>query len=245
MENFWHSSDTIPPGFGFSHFDAFHLSWLGLFLIVLVTNVILYRKLGQTGRERWRKIVGALLVADEMFMVIPLLITGRYTAAYLPLHLCSINIWVSAVHSRKPSKLLGNFLYTVGIPGALAALLFPTWTKLPLANYMLWHSFTVHILLVMYPAVQTMAGDIRPEGKLIPKTLALLGVFAAAACVVNLLFDTNFMFLRYARAGNPLYIFQEAWGSHLYGFPVLGAAVIIVMYVPMGIIRKFRQKNSK
>ena len=125
MENFWHTSDTIPAGFGFSHFDGFHLSWLGVFLAVLIGNVILYRKLGEKGRERWRRIVAALLVADELYMLIPMLITGRFSVDYLPFQLCSINIWVSAVHAWKPGKLLGNFLYTVGIPGALAALLFP------------------------------------------------------------------------------------------------------------------------
>lgn len=241
MENFWHTSDTIPAGFGFSHFDGFHLSWLGVFLAVLIGNVILYRKLGEKGRERWRRIVAALLVADELYMLIPMLITGRFSVDYLPFQLCSINIWVSAVHAWKPGKLLGNFLYTVGIPGALAALLFPTWTKLPLANYMLWHSFTVHILLILYPAVLTAAGDIRPEVKQIPGTLGLLAVFAAAAWLMNHFFDTNFMFLRYASKGNPLYIFKEVFGNHLWGFPILGTAVIAVMFAPVLLIRKLKR----
>ena len=33
----------------------------------------------------------------------------------------------------------------------------------------------------------------------------------------------------YAEKGNPLYWFEQNWGSHLYGFPVLIAAVIAVM----------------
>lgn len=47
------------------------------------------------------------------------------------------------------------------------------------------------------------------------------------------LFGTNFMFLMYAEAGNPLMWFEKTFGSYLVGFPVLGAAVILVMYTPV------------
>jgi len=59
---------------------------------------------------------------------------------------------------------------------------------------------------------------------------------------INLLLNTNFMFLMSADEGNPLYIFQQLWGNHLYGFPVLIAAVLIVMYVPLVIFRKIKSK---
>lgn len=243
MEHFWDTWETIPKGMGFSHFDSFHLSWLGLFAMILVGNCLLYRKLGQNGRKRWRKIVALLLAADELFMLIPMLITGRFHVSYLPFHLCSINIWLIVIHAWKPGKLLDNFLYTVGIPGALAALLFPSWTRYPIANYMLWHSFTVHILLIVYPVVLTVAGEIRPEPKMIPKTLGLLLAFGAAAMAVNRIFDTNFMFLRYASKSNPLYWFETTMGNHLWGFLVLGAAVIFVMYVPLVFIRRRKEKR--
>ena len=47
-------------------------------------------------------------------------------------------------------------------------------------------------------------------------------------CDVNLLLDTNYMFLMYADPGNPLYLFEQMWGNHLYGFPILITAVLIV-----------------
>ena len=186
-----------------------------------------------------------LLLVDEVYKLIPMLITGRFLVDYLPFHLCSINIFLIALHTQRPSRVLGNFLYTVCIPGALAALLFPSWTALPPANYMSLHSFTVHILLAAYPIVLTVCGDIKPEFKDLPKTMVLLVISAVIALILNLIFGTNFMFLMWADEGNPLKLFEQMWGSHLLGFPVLIVAVIVVMYALVWICRTFKSHNKK
>lgn len=243
MEYFWYTSDTIPKGLGYSHYSGLHLAWLAALLLVTVLCSLHYRKLGSRGRGIWRKTVAMLLIADELFKLIPMLILGTFDISYLPFHLCSINIFIIAYHAWKPGKLLDNFLYIVCIPGALAALLFPTWTKLPALNYMCIHSFTVHILLVLYPVVLVAGGEIKPDIRKLPMVLMLLAGFAAVALVMNLVFDVNFMFLMRAGKGNPLYWFQEAWGSHLLGFPVIIGALILLMYVPVEIYHKYKKKK--
>lgn len=242
MNYFLDTTETIPSGVGFSRFGLLHVAWLCAFAAITIACCIWYRKLGQTGKKRWRFVVATLLVADEIFKDVMLLIGGRFTASYLPLHLCSINIILIAVHACKPSRILSGYLYTVGIPGAMAALLFPTWTSLPFTNFMHLHSFTVHILLALYPIVLGAAGELKPEVKRLPQYLLLLVGMAIPIYGINLLLDTNFMFLMSADAGNPLYIFEQLWGNHLYGFPVLITAILIVMYVPLVIFRKLKKK---
>jgi len=129
----------------------------------------------------------------------------------------------------------------VSIPAATAALLFPTWTALPLGNFMHWHSFTVHILLAGYPILLTAAGDIRPQAKYIPRCLLLLLAMAIPIYGVNLALDTNFMFLMFAAEGNPLLIFENLWGNHLLGYPVLISAVLVVMHLPPWLLSKRKQ----
>lgn len=241
MDNFWCTSDNIPKGLGFSQFETFHLIWLAVMVITIVANCMIYRRLGDQGRRNWKRIVALLLIADELFKLIPMFVFDTFRLSYLPFHLCSINLFIIGWHAVKPNKLLDNFLYTVCIPGALAALLFPSWTKLPAWNYMCIHSFTVHILLVMYPVVLTATGEIKPRLKELPKTLLLLLGMAVLAYCLNLWWDTNFMFLIKADKGNPLYWFQENWGSHLLGFPVIIAAVIVVLYLPIELYHKFKK----
>lgn len=243
MQYFLETTETIESGHGFSHYDSLHLTWLAVFAVITVLNCVWYRRLGTVGKDRWKKTVALLLIADELFKVVMLVIGGRYLPTYLPLHLCSINIFVIAIHAWKPSKLLGGYLYTVGIPGTLAALLFPTWTDLPLLNFMHLHSFTVHILLALYPIALGTAGELEPQVKRLPQYLLLLVGMAIPIYGINLLLDTNFMFLMYASKGNPLYLFKQIWGNHLYGFPVLITAILIVMYVPLVIFRKIKSKR--
>lgn len=244
MKYFLDTVETVDSNMGFSHFDGMHLAWLALFVIITVVNCVWYRKLGTAGKSRWKKTVAILIVANEIFKMAMLAIGGRYELSYLPLHLCSINIFVIAIHAWKPSKLLSGFLYTVCIPGAIAALLFPTWTELPILNFMHLHSFTVHIELAMYPIVLAVAGELAPSVKQLHKYLLLLVVIAIPIYGINLLLDTNFMFLMSADPGNPLYLFEQMWGNHLYGFPVLIAAVLIVMYVPLEIYRAIKNKKT-
>ena len=245
MKYFLETSDTIQEGLGFSHFDSLHIAWLLVFAAVTVTCCIVYRKLGEDGRKKMRYVVASLCVLDEWYMVVCLLIGGNYTPDYLPFHLCSINIYLIAFHALKPNRTLENYLYLVGIPGTLAALIFPSWVKLPLENFMHLHSFTLHILLVLYPIMLTAGGDIKPEPQMLPKCLATLLGLAGVALVVNLIFDTNFMFLMEAKPGNPLYIFQQLFGNHLIGFPIIITAVILVMYLPVIILKKRRGVHNE
>lgn len=242
MEHFWKTVEVIPEGIGFAHYGPVHLCWLAAFVVLTVVNCILYRKLSEKGRKIWRIVMAVLLVLDEVYKQIPLFVQGYFTLGYLPLHLCSINIFVIAFHAFKPNKAVGNFLYTVCIPGALAALLFPTWNALPPANYMLIHSFTVHMLLCMYPVVLTVAGDIRPELRQVPKALLLLTGLAVFALICNLLMNENFMFLMYADPGNPLYLFEQMWGSHLLGFPVIIVGILLVMHTPWAVAARLKKK---
>ena len=240
MEYFLETSDTISEGLGFSLFGTIHLNWLVIAAVLITANCLLYRKLKPEGRVRWNKTVALLIIGNELFKHTMLIIGGNFLPDYLPLHLCSINIFLIAIHAWRPTVMLSNFLYTVCIPGAIAALLFPSWTKLPVANFMHLHSTTIHIMLVMYPMVLSVNGVLKPSARGIPKCLGLLLVMAGVALVANLAFDTNFMFLMEAEPGNPLYVFEQLFGSHLIGFPILITAVLLVMYVPLELYRKHK-----
>ena len=127
---------------------------------------------------------------------------------------------------------------------AIIALVFPTWTELPVLNFMHIHSFTVHILLATYPIMLTVGGDIKPSLKRLTGCVLLLLGMATVVFLINLLLDTNFMFLMYAEEGNPLLIFEELWGSHLLGFPVLLPLVMALMYGTIYGIRVLQKNND-
>lgn len=140
---------------------------------------------------------------------------------------------------RVHPRVYGTFARLIA---ATAALLFPTWTSLPAANFMFWHSTSVHILLAAYPIMLFSGGDIRPSVRYMGKCFLLLLAMAVPIYCVNLLLDTNFMFLMYAPDGNPLAWFRDHVGYHWIGFPVLLVAVFALMDVPIMLKKRKEDK---
>lgn len=241
--DFLQTVETIPPDRGFSYFGGLHLAWLAAFVLITVVCSLWYRRMNPGNRKVWKWTIAGLLLADELFKFFVLLAGGNLSWFYLPLHLCSINIFLISWHAVRPNRHLGCFLYAVCIPGALIALLFPAWNLLPVTSAMHIHSFTSHILLALYPIVLTAAGEIRPTLRQLPVSVGILLILAGIVYFINRLLGTNFMFLRYAEVGSPLAWFAYNWGSHLWGFAVIAAGVWLIMYLPLELRKKSKKFN--
>ncbi len=243
MQYFWETTGTIIKGVGFKAFDSCHIAWLIFAVIAISALSALYKKQNAEKRKITRFAVAAAILLNEIIKTVILVAVGRWTKNYLPIHLCTINIFMIAYHCFKPSKTVDNFLYSICVPGALMALLFPSWTKLPFMNFMHLHSFTIHILLMAYPIMLTVGGDIKPSAKYILKSVALLLCMAVPVYFINIILDTNYMFLMEAEKGTPLVFFKQAFGSHLVAFPVLLSLLYVLLYTPWEIAR-ISKKNG-
>ena len=242
VEYFWDSGFTVPDGVGFSLFGGGHLFWIALWLFLCGVLGYAYSKWSDGKRLLCRRILAILLLADELFKVISTVATGRFQLDYLPLHLCSINIFLILADAWRPSDSLREILYAVCLPGAFFALLFPGWSYLPLWNGLCIHSFTVHILLFFYPFL-LICGGFRPKFSRCLKLLPLCLLVVAGVYCFNQVFGTNFMFLSYAGEGNPLSLFEAALGSpgYLAGIPILCALCWLVLYGGRALLDKVKK----
>lgn len=236
--------ETIQEGMGFDLFGKVHLIWLAVFVVAAVALSIIYCKLSPKARNIMRITIASLIIADEIYKWIFLFIGDRYEHSYLPLHLCSINVFLVAFHIFKRSKLVENFLYAICVPAAIIALLTPSWTALPPGNFMHIHSFTIHILLGIYPIMLLAGGDIKPELKMAPKCLLLLLCMGVIVLGVNFLCDTNFMFLMRTDDISFLVLFENIFGAHQWAFPILLPIVLAVMYLPIVIANKLKKTKK-
>ncbi len=241
---FFKTQDSIPEGLGFSAFDLTHLLWLAAIIINCVLACIIYKRLNEKKRGIMLKIIGAAVVLEEIIKNIAVIAIGEFGYGYLPFHLCGINILLIAFDIFKPTKMVRSFLYFFCIPGAALALLFPNWTEVPFWNFFHQHSFKVHALLLMYPLMLITSGQLRLKLYDALKSLALLIAIAIPVYGLNLWWGTNFMFLMSPDTGNPLELFEKLLGSHLWGFPILLPVVMGVMYLPLFIINKIKNKKA-
>ena len=114
MSEFWYTKATMnklnPDYIRFEHFSPTHLFVTAIFIAIIAAAMIFYHKLDEKGRQKFLYIMSALLIADELWKHVLSAATGQWEWEFVPLHLCSINIFVIAFHACKPGKLTDNFL---------------------------------------------------------------------------------------------------------------------------------------
>jgi len=239
---FFVTSNNIPEGVGFQTFGLTHILWLLAGLLFCIAACIFYHKLSENKRKIMRTVLGAYIFLQEIAKNLVLIFLSEFGWGNLPFHLCGINILMISFDIIKPTKVVRSFLYYFAIPGAALALLFPNWTEMPVLNFFHIHSFTIHILLVLYPLLLVTTNQVSTDLKSALRGTALLVAMAIPVYGLNLLWDTNFMFLMKPDSGNPLEMFENLLGSHLWGFPILLPVLILVMYIPARIF--MHQKAS-
>ena len=144
MSYFWLTLERIPDDLGFSLYDRTHLCWLLGICAGIVLLAWVCRRICEDTCRRLLQGIGWGMLGLEVLKVAVLLSTGQFRAAYLPLDLCGLSVFLEFAAVWKPHPLLLELLYSLSLPGACLALLFPNWFPLPLWNFFSIHSFVIH-----------------------------------------------------------------------------------------------------
>ena len=178
--------------------------------------------------EKWRRWMGVMILCSMAGTTLMLALQGRIREA-VPLHLCSVSALAAAVLAFVSVPGIVDFLWLLGMPGAVLALVFPApavsrWQALFTAFYMLTHALIVLIGL----SALTM-GE-RPRAGRTPQVLIVLQALAVLAFLANHALGTDFLFLAAPPGGTPLEgIYRAGYGwyiAFLQGMMVLLALLM-------------------
>jgi hypothetical integral membrane protein (TIGR02206 family) len=235
----------IPDGLGWEHFGPEHLTYLIGFALATIVMVLIYRRADNQGRKRIRYAYAWIVVLLEVVKQTLCLVTGVYEPGLLPLHLCGMSIIFIAVHAIWPNKTTAELLYSLSVPGAIAALLFSDWTMYPLANFFCQQSFFIHFFEFSFPLLLLSTGELRPRFTQLWRCVVYLLIVVPPVYFFNHAFNTNFFFLNEAAPGSPLSFLQSSLGNpgYIFGFMALVAGVWVLMYIPW-ILKTWREKRA-
>lgn len=183
---------------------------------------------GEPCVKRIRRMLGLVLLASLCVTMGLLVLEGRWREA-IPLHLCSLSALSALALARRPRAALLDFLWYLGMPGALLALLFPApavsrWQALLNLSY-----FTTHALILLIPLCAMTMGE-RPRAGRTPAMMAALQGIALAAFWVNQRLGTDFLFLMAPPAGTPLEaVFHRGYGIYLLFLEGMMLALCMLM----------------
>lgn len=225
----------IPPSLYTPNFSLTHFVWLSAALLLIVLTLLVYRRRTETVRNRIKKALVLFMVAAEASVWIWELLIGHYNLLVsLPLHLCTISLFVEflAVFLKK-SLLLKEFAYALSMPAALAALITPGWYY-PIITFQYLELALTHTLLVLIPVLLVWGDGFRPDYRRLPKVCLLFVIFIAMAVASNLLIGSNYMFLAYVPPDTTLVVFQTWFGNPGYELPELVLLLLIwaILYLP-------------
>ena len=234
MDFFFATEERLPPGLGFELFGVEHLCALLCCAALGALLCAAYRRSGPKGRVRLRHALGWAVFACELLKDGNLIAQGVFGLGYLPLHLCGLAVFFTLFHSLRPGETVGNFLYACCMPGAAFALVFPDWTAYPILSYHALVGFLVHALLVAYPLMLVLGGDLRPRARYLPRCFGILLALAVPIYLFDRAFNVNYMFLVLPAPGSPLEWFAALLGvpGYLLGYLPMLAVVWLLLYLP-------------
>ena len=233
MPDFLKSRFTIEPGKGMDSYSLGHFIWLGLLFFLIFFLGKKYKAADEDKRKKIRIVIASLIMLDEIVKDIIMPITGQWDWSFLPFHLCSISVFVVFIHALTGNRILEEYTYAITLPTASMAMAFPDWTgALPCMNLMCIHSFSIHLLLVLYPCLLLYGGFI-PSAKQLFRLIPIVAFLAFVMYFVNGALGTNFFFVNGGGDGNPLTFLEKYIGGwYRLAFPVIAAICWIPMYLP-------------
>ncbi len=149
----------------------------------------------------------------------------------LPLHLCDFLILVAAYALVTCRQAAYELLYFWGCAGTLIALFspdvhagFPDWRFLSF--------FVLHGLVVVAAVVLTLGFGMRPRKGAPWRALAVTNVYAGAVALVNVAFDTNFLYLQRKPGAPTLLDWMGPWPVYILVADALAALLFWLLDRP-------------
>ncbi len=241
MELFFVFDRDLPPGVGIDAFGPEHIAWLLASAAVIFLLCFAAKKASGRAFRALQWGVCALVLACEINRQLCLLSAGVWGVYTLPLHLCSMSVFLVLWHCVRGGTLAGELLYCLTMPGAVCALLFPDWLDYPAWNLLSLGTFLGHMMLAAYPALCVARGVIRPDAKRLPRCFLCLLCTAAVMFVFDKVFDADYFFLNGPAPDSPLSLAEKYLGDpgYLLAFIPLLAAVWALLYLPLRLRARF------
>ena len=122
----------LPAGVGFRPLGAAHLGMLAGLGVLVFAVVLAGCRMSRAGRLRLLRGLSLGMVAMELLKDFVLALQGAFSVGYLPLHLCSMGMFLCLFWAYRPEwDGAGQCLYSLCLSGGVAALLFPDWSRMP------------------------------------------------------------------------------------------------------------------
>ena len=231
-------------GPAFEMFGSAHLVALGLIVLLNIWLVWQYRGADESTRNKLRWTLACILWANEVGWHIWNYLTDQWNIqTMLPLHLCSVLVWVGALALVTKNHGVYEFMYFMGIAGALQALLTPDVGIYGFPHYRFWQTYISHGLIVTVAIYMTLVEGFRPTWKSLGRVFLWINVYLGIVFVVNQLIGSNYLFIAHKPPTASLLDVLPPWPYYIAYIEVIGLVMCLILYIPF-IIKDWRTNQA-
>ena len=218
----------------FVPFGASHLTTLAVIFLVSIGLPLAVRRWGSDRlARRLATTVAVLGVLHELY--------GRWAwvaiwhqplVDHLPLHICGAAVFLTAVLLIWRSHRVYEVVYFWGLAGALQAMLTPE-MPFDFPHPIFLGFFTSHGLILFGLCYATLVFRLRPTWSSIPRAFAITLMYTfLVVAPLNLLLDTNYMYLRGKPASGSVLDLFGPWPWYIAGTAAFTYASFVFYYLP-------------
>ena len=221
----------MPPQQNFRLFGPIHLAILGSIVGLAAILAVISRRIPRC-RRALRLAVALALLLNSIIWYAYLAFRGWLTFPdSLPLELCDATLCVTVLAILSLNRTAFDLAYYGALAGTSMALLTPDlWEAFP--SFSTVQFFIAHGLVVVAVLYLIWSGEARPQPRSIWRAMLGLNIFAAIAGMFDLLFRTNYMYLR-AKPENPsLLDYFGPWPWYIAVTELFALALFTLLYLP-------------
>ena len=204
-------------------------------LLLVLLNIYLFRdrKKDEKARARTRWTIAIILWVNEASYHLWHIYFGSWNIQeHIPLHACSLLIWLSALMLIKKNQTIYEFAYFMGIGGALQALLTPDIGIYGFPHYRFFQTFISHGLLVTSAVYLTVVEGFRPTWKSLLRVMVVMNIYMVIVLGINSMIGSNYLFVSRKPPGPTLLDALPEWPIYLLYIEGLGLVMFLLLYLP-------------
>ena len=224
-------------GAPFILFGPPHLIALGVVALVNLWVIFyLRRNTNPAARRAFRWGLATVLIVDELLWHLWNYTTGQWSVqTTLPLHLCSIFVFLSAIMLITKSYAIYEFAYFLGIGGALQALLTPDAGIYGFPHFRAFQVMISHGSIVTAAIYMTAVEGYRPTWQSLKRVAIGANLYMLIIFFVNRLLGSNYLFIAHKPETASLLDLLGPWPWYILAIEGVALIVCLLLYLPFAL----------